>query len=377
VTFHYQETAMFHRLLRAALVSSLTLACVGGALAEGVEQPALSVVTGSERGTYIKIGRDLATIVAKPAGLVLKPLVSDGSASNVHRLRKEAGVRLALVQSDVYQAYLDEADAGNAAARHLIQPLRVVMPLYDEEIYFVVRADSPLHFIHEIENKRINVGPIGSGTALTATTLYRQMFSSRMASGNTSHLSNEEALLKLATDASIDVAIIVAGQPATLFSEMRPEARKYIKLLRWNDTAPQAAAALKSYQAATIRASSYPSWLGDDIPTLATKALLVTYDYGLTGGVQQQLVRFAKSLCGNALRLRKEGHPKWQEVSFSLPSLGTGWSYYRPTTRYLAACRPSSMPAANAAVAETLSVAACSEDRRVLALCSSSPAGKR
>ena len=39
-----------------------------------------------------------------------------GSAENVQRLRYEPGVKLALVQSDVYQAFLDQAAAGNAQA---------------------------------------------------------------------------------------------------------------------------------------------------------------------------------------------------------------------------------------------------------------------
>ncbi len=58
----------------------------------------------------------------------------------------------------------------------MIRPLRVIMPLYNEEIYFVVRADSPLQYVHDIRGARINTGPIGSGTALTTTTLYRSMF---------------------------------------------------------------------------------------------------------------------------------------------------------------------------------------------------------
>jgi uncharacterized protein len=342
---------------------------VAAAAAAAQPQP-MSIVTGSERGTYIQIGRDLATIVAKPAGIELKPLVSDGSAANVHRLRNEAGVRLGLVQSDVYQAYLDEAKTGNGQAIHLIKPLRVVMPLYDEEIYFVVRADSPLGHVHEIEGKRINVGPIGSGTALSATTLYRQMFGNGIAAANVNHLRNEEALLKLATGNTIDVAIVVAGQPATLFSEMKPEARQYIKLLRFDPQAAQAATLLKSYQAASIRAASYPSWLTDDVPTLATRAMLVTYDYSLSSGVQQQLTRFAKSLCGNFQRLRDEGHPKWREVSPQPPALGAGWSYYAPTMRYLHNCNPEAAPAA--VVPQTQ---ACAQDRKILGLCGA-PAGK-
>ena len=38
----------------------------------------------------------------------------------------------------------------------MIRPLRVVMPLYNEEIYFIVRADSELNYIHDIKNARIS-----------------------------------------------------------------------------------------------------------------------------------------------------------------------------------------------------------------------------
>ena len=236
------ERASMHELTRDARSPMflswwgwlLVVAALAGTIATSAsaQTPPMSIVTGSERSTSIQIGRDLQTLVARPAGLELRPLLSEGSAANVHRLRNEAGVRLGLVQSDVYQAYLDEAKAGNADAQRLSAPLRVVMPLYEEEMYFVVRADSPLNYVHEIEGRRINVGPIGGGTALSASALYRQLFGAEMAAGKISHLANEDALLKLATDNTMDVAIIVTGQPARLFSDMKQEARRYIKLLR-------------------------------------------------------------------------------------------------------------------------------------------------
>ncbi len=70
------------------------------------------IVTASERGTYIQIGRNLAEFVAPQADIALEALPSAGSAENVRRLRYEPGVKLALVQSDVYQAFLDQAAAG-------------------------------------------------------------------------------------------------------------------------------------------------------------------------------------------------------------------------------------------------------------------------
>src|ERR1700739_944954 len=148
------------------------------------------IVTGPERGTYIQIGQDLSKWVAQPAGIDLEVMSSKGSAENVQRMRFEPGVKLALVQSDVYQAYVDMANSGNADAGTTIRPLRLIMPLYDEEIYFVVRADSPLKNINEIKDKNISVGLLGSGTAQSGTTLYRLMFGQPIPEQNAPQLTH-------------------------------------------------------------------------------------------------------------------------------------------------------------------------------------------
>src|ERR1700704_5411029 len=125
------------RGLWVALVTALSMLHVSAASAASAQY---KIVTASEKGTYIVIGRDLATYVAVPVDIELESVPSAGSAENIRRLRYEPGVKFALVQSDVYQAFLDQAAAGNAEAGEMIRPLRLIMPLYDEEIYFVVRA---------------------------------------------------------------------------------------------------------------------------------------------------------------------------------------------------------------------------------------------
>src|SRR6188768_1405044 len=175
-----------HRLFAAFLATAMI-----GHAAVADAAASFKIVTASERGTYIQIGKDLARYIAPLANIQLDALPSAGSAENVHRMRFEPGVKLALVQSDVYQAFLDEAKAGNADAGNIIRPLRLIMPLYDEEIYFVARADSPLNSIHEIKDKKISVGPLGSGTALTARTLYQLMFEQPIAAANAQYLTNE------------------------------------------------------------------------------------------------------------------------------------------------------------------------------------------
>jgi TRAP transporter TAXI family solute receptor len=354
--------------LRSISTGLLSLALLSFAVA-ATTTGQYKIVTASKTGTYIEIGRDLAKYVAEPVGIELEVLESKGSAENVQRMRFESGVKLALVQSDVYQAFLDEAKAGNADAGNIIRPLRLIMPLYDEEINFVVRADSPLNAIHEIRNKKIGVGPIGSGTALTSRTVYQLMFGEPMPAANAQYLSNEEALAKLTVDKSIDVAIIVAGQPAKLFADMKPEARNYIKLLKLDDAAPETSNAKKTYFPATIRASSYANWLAADISTLTVKAYLVTYDYGLQATVGN-LGRFAESLCTNFDKLQASGHPKWKQVRLELPALGQGWRYFGPMEKRLRACiakRP--IASAPAAVGTKPSGRPCTEQEVVLGIC--------
>ena len=322
------------------------------------------IVTASERGTYIQIGRDLASLVAPEADIDLEVLPSAGSAENVKRLRYEPGVRLAIVQSDVYQAFLDLARGGNREAGDIIRPLRVVVPLYNEEIYFVVRADSNLHWVHEIRGQRINAGETGSGTALTTSTLHRLLFGEAMPDATTTFLSNEAALVKLIDDKTIDVVAIVAGQPAKLLVDMKPEARQFIRLLKADPTHPSTRAALRTYFAATVRAESYPNILGEDVPALAVKAFLVTYDYNLDQ-TKQSLARFTRALCRNFGTLQSKGHPKWREVQLTMPELGRGWLYYQTTAKELRSC----VQTATSARITTPAGRACTQHERILGLC--------
>ena len=340
-----------------------------GSLAAAVAAPApYKIVTASERGTYIQLGRDLAKFVAPEAGIALEVLPSKGSADNVNRLRYDIGVKFAIVQSDVYQAFIDLAAEGNPEAARLIRPLRVILPLYNEEIYFIVRADSPLQYVHEIQGQKMNVGPLQSGTAMSATTIYRSMFGQAIDERNVSYLSNEEALIKLTTDKTVDVVVIVAGQPMKLLADMKPEAGQIIRLLKTDADHPATKAALQNYFPATIRTASYSNWLQQDVPGLAVKAFLVTYDYNYRFTVEN-LTRFAKQLCENFAILQTEGHPKWRDVQMELPSLGAGWVYYPPMERVLKSCAarapaPVARPAAPAAATQ-----ACTQQEKVLGLC--------
>jgi TRAP transporter TAXI family solute receptor len=329
--------------------------------AAGIEY---KIATASERGTYFAIGKDLAKFVAPDASIQLEVLPTSGSAENVKLLRFEPGVKFSVVQADVFQAFIDKAGAGNSEARQMIRPLRVILPLYNTEIHFIVRADSKMNYLHDIKDAKINGGLVGSGAAYIAHTLYRMMFDKAIPESNDSFLSNEEALTKLITDKSVDVVVVASGQPAPLIANMKPEAQKFVKLLKFDPDHPTSKGPLATYSYATVLKSSYPNLLTQDFTTVAVGAFLVTYDYNLQGTVEH-MVRFGRSLCQNFSALRAEGHPKWREVDLSLPNLAPGWIYYPPTTRGIREC----VAAAEKAKVQAKPKRTCSAEERILGLC--------
>lgn len=345
-----------------AFASSLLVAVLSWALQASPAHAAAAykIVTANKTGTYYKIAQDLAKIVAPQADINLEVLETSGSAANMKLLRQEPGIKLAIVQADVYQAFVSLASDNREAAR-IVRPLRVILPLYNTEIHYVARADSELNYLHDLKNARINGGVVGSGAAFITHTLYRMMFNQEIPEANDSFLSNDKALLKLVTDKSVDVVIIAAGQPAPIVAHMTPEAQKLIKFLKFDPSNPASKKALSVYAPSTIRASSYPNLLKEDFTTISVGAFLVTYDYNLPFTVDH-LTRFARSLCQNFSTLQAKGHPKWREVDLRLPPLNDGWTYYEPTTKAIRAClaaQANPQPAKHCSTAEEKILGLC------------------
>lgn len=350
-------------LLRLCLQASAAIALVMPGAAAFAQNVQYKVVTADPKGTYFAIGNDLAKIVAPNAAMDLEVLPTAGSAANLKHLRYDPGVKFAIVQADVFQAFLDRAATGNAQARDTIAPLRVILPLYNTEVHYIVRADSPMNYLHDIEKAKINGGLVGSGAALITQNLYRMMFGKPMPETQASFLSNADALVKLIGDKSVDVVVVAAGQPAPLITNMKPEAQKFIKLLKFDPAHASSKTALSVYTHSVVKAASYPNLIKEDFTTVAVGAFLTTFNFGdaYTAG---NLVRFARSLCQNFSTLQAKGHPKWREVSLNLPQLANGWAYYQPTLNEIRNCvanKPAAVPPKPARQ--------CSAEEKILGLC--------
>lgn len=320
------------------------------------------VLTGPPGSGQSRIGGELARRLSTAAGVPIGIVETAGPGELLQRLRDEIrpnGLDLAVVQADIGQLYLNAALGGNREAASWLTPLRVVAPLYREDLHFIVRSDSPFEALQDIRHARINVGPVAGGAAMSVATLYRLLFNAAPPPENLSRFGNEEALAKLLTDRSIDVVAVLGEQPVALLAAMKPEARRYIRLLQFDREHPSAPAVSRVYGASTLRVTSYPRLLDHDVPTLAVRLYLVAQGER-EGLAAQRLRRIGAALCTELPRLKAGGHQKWREIPTGLPALMPGWHYSEASTPDLARCL---------GLAENEIPDLCPPDEQALGLC--------
>lgn len=280
----------------------------------------LGIVTGSNTGTYIKIGRDLEKIAAK-VGIKLIVKSSGGSLENIRRLNSSENAALGIVQADVL-GYLKRHP--NKAMRRFSAPLRVLFPLYNEEVHLFARKH--IKSIKDLNGQRVVVGSPSSGNYLTAKNLMGMM---KVTPGESLEISPEAGLMAvLRGDA--EAMFYVAGKPVDLFSRLsklqkEPTLADYIKEVHFVPLNTNAM--LGEYHKASITPKDYP-WLTSSIPTVSVKAILIAYNFSSRKDDYyqarcDQVAQLKQAITSNFEQLKREGHPKWRQVS--LKGSLTGW----------------------------------------------------
>lgn len=224
--------------------------------------------TGSTTGTYFPLGNAFAHVWSQKSKTInVMTYSSNGSYENIELLRNHE-IGLAIAQSDIVSAAL------NGKGKFLGRPykdLKVLMALYPEVIQIVVPESSDIKKISDLKNRRINVGAINSGNALTAVEFLSEL----------NIKENEYIKINMSYDEAIqameknecDATIIIAGIPTKVIIELKK--RIPIRIIDIPlQTVAESIQKLPYLSAFTIADDIY----GDSkqTSTLAVMALLVT-----------------------------------------------------------------------------------------------------
>ncbi|KGK78468.1 hypothetical protein PM03_14800 [Thalassobacter stenotrophicus] len=315
----YQGTGAVGARLRQRVVAGFCALATFSLTAPGwaqSETPTLRITTGGPTGTYFALANEIMSIL--PDDVPFEVVPSDGSVHNLRRLLAFEGsdeqeyFQLALVQADVLAQLRDRA-RDNSVLQGIVDRIKVVMPLYVEEIHAYALKSEDLRSMDEIlsKNLRINAGKEKSGTNLTTRWLFEQLVSDD-ARLDIVNVNPEPGLPILGI--AYGVLFDVAGAPNDRGRAITPESD--ITLV------PIDVQALydlpdSPYVRTVITPEQY-TWLERDVETMGVQALLVTFDYDERNPYCQQIERMTRAII-DSLPLLKDpatgAHPAWTEVN--------------------------------------------------------------
>ncbi|WP_299967498.1 TAXI family TRAP transporter solute-binding subunit [uncultured Roseobacter sp.] len=303
--------------VKSAVLSVVCAAAFGTMSVAQSETPTLRITTGGPSGTYYAIARDIQNIL--PDSIPFEVVQSDGSVHNLRRLLAFEGseeqeyFQLALVQADVLAQLRDRAE-GSDVLQSIVSRIKVVMPLYVEEIHAYTFATTQLLSFEDIlsrENLFINAGQEKSGTNLTTRWLIEQV----LPDNRDIQLVNVNVGPGLpAMGGSYDVLFDVSGAPNDRGRSIAKE--RDITLVPID--VPELYELPDSPYVRTKITQDHYSWLTRDIETMGVQALLVTFDYDERNPFCQQIERMTRTILERLPALKDpatDANPAWAEVN--------------------------------------------------------------
>ena len=248
------------------------------------------------------------------------PMIGKGSKQNIRDLLQINGIDIAIVQSDVLDHYRSSQEIPN-----IQDSIRYIGKLYNEEVHIVTRGD--IDGVKALEGALVGVGPAGSGTEMTALTL----FDALGISVTPINASNQEAIEQLKAG-TLAAAIFVAGKPTPAFQGISPVDGLKLLPIELGKSVQGA------YFPTSFTHEDYPNLVpeGETVSTAAVGAVLAVFNWREGTPRFHAVTEFCRDLV-SALDILKAGeayHPKWKEVDFSLEV--PGWERFGGMKQVLA-----------------------------------------
>jgi TRAP transporter TAXI family solute receptor len=298
--------------LRVFVLTAATVSTVAGAQVASPPTPRteLMLLTGSESGIYFRMGRDIRRLlneVVPEAGIELAVVPSQGALQNVIDVFRHSSIQLAITQSDVL-AYLEIYARGDPDARRAVGGLQIVGRLYEEDVHLVARPG--VNALGDLSGKRIDIGPPGSGTSVTALVLLHLAGVEPREVVNLPGISDSVTALRRGR---IDAFFRVTATPAEDLRDSISASHGFVLVPIRLGPKPADSRLAEHYPPATIPVNAYP-WLDRAVDTVKMRTVVVTAGVPAGTPACDAIGRLVKAALQNQAWLRQHGHPQWRNL---------------------------------------------------------------
>jgi TRAP transporter TAXI family solute receptor len=310
---------------RRARTSESALASLG----ERMNANTIAIISGNLNATYLTIAYDLSAVLDDGDTFRVLPMVGKGGGQNIRDVRFLKGVDLGITQSNLLGYYQRTNEIGR-----IDDKVSYLAKLFNEEMHVVVRADSGITSMVELDGKRVNFSDVGSGTQLTTRDVFQRLGIEPVEV----NMGQADAIEKLKTG-EITATVLIAGKPTASMAKVRAE--DGFRLVPVEFAKPLQA----DYLPATLTSQDYPSLIapGASVETVAVGAVLFAYNWPKYSERYRRIETFIEHFFPRLAEFHKPPrHPKWRETN--LAAVVPGWTRFPAADDWLKRNAPPPAP---------------------------------
>jgi TRAP-type uncharacterized transport system substrate-binding protein len=292
---------------------------------------AVSVVVSGLSCTCARFTEDMRNVVndLSPDGIRILPVLGVGGLQNVNDVLFLKNIDMGVVDEDNLRL-LKKKDP--ALYANIEQRVQYITKLYNSELHVLARDD--IKSYDDLRGKKVNFNLKDSQTEVTADTV----FNSLNIPVQRSYYDNDEAIKRLISG-DISAMIILTGAPQAALAKLKKEDGVHFLGLDQESLLNHDLNGLfAEYLPAEITHELYPNLVpeGVTVPTIANRALLVTYAWPENSEKYKKIAKFVDAFFSKIDQFNNPSrHPKWREVNLAAEM--PGWVRYKPAADWLAA----------------------------------------
>src|SRR3954465_2848569 len=284
-----------------------------GALGERINSNPTAIISGNPNATYMSIAYDMSAVLDDGDEFRILPIIGKGGGQNIKDVRFLKGVDLGITQSNLLPYYKRTNEIGS-----LDDKIVYIAKLFNEEMHFIVRADSGINTLADLADKRVNFSDVGSGTQLSTRDIFEKL-GIRPVEVNMGQADAFEALKR----GEIAAPILIAGKPAGAMAKLR--ASDGFRILPVSFDRP-----LQSdYLPATLSSEDYSGLIAPEqkVETIAVSAVLIAFNWPRNTDRYRRIQKFVENFFPRLAEFQKAPrHPKWKEAN--LAAVLPGWTRF-------------------------------------------------
>lgn len=292
-----------HALAQQAAVSDAVR------IAQG-QNATIGLIAGGPGSTDAVIAAEMAQVLDDSDRLRVLPILGNGSVQNIADLIYLKGVDVAIVHADVLGQTMQRGTIPREAS------VQYIAKLFPEDVHILARKE--IANLSGLNGKVVSVGPLGSGTELTASAL----LDISHITPNITHDTQSVALERL-RHGEIAAMFVIGGEPVPMLQAVEPTSGLHFLPVPLN------AQLVDNYLPTSLEHRYYPNLIpaGPPVDTVAIGSVLVTLATSSDTARAKRVNRFVDTLFERFDQFRQPGfHPKWEQVNLSAQV--PGWTRY-------------------------------------------------